>query len=39
MNSVQFTFNMCGERHNKLIPISTDLTACHRCGNLVDISG
>jgi len=38
MNSIQFTCNMCGERHNKLLPLSTDLTACHRCGNLVDIS-
>ena len=38
MNSVQFTCNMCGEAHNKLLPLSTDLTACHRCGNLVDIS-
>ena len=38
MNSVQFTCNMCGEVHNKLLPLSTDLTACHRCGNLVDIS-
>lgn len=38
MNSVQFTCNMCGERHNKLLQISTDLTACNRCGNLVDIS-
>ena len=38
MNSVKFTCNMCGERHDKLLPLSTDLTACHRCGNLVDIS-
>ena len=38
MNSIQFTCNMCGERHNKLLPLSTNLTACHRCGNLVDIS-
>ena len=38
MNSVQFICNMCGEVHNKLLPLSTDLTACHRCGNLVDIS-
>ena len=38
MNTIQFTCNMCGERHNKLLPLSTDLTACHRCGNLVDIS-
>ena len=38
MNSIQFTCNMCGERHNKLLPLSTNLTACHRCGYLVDIS-
>ena len=38
MNSIKFTCNMCGERHDKLLPLSTDLTACHRCGNLVDIS-
>ena len=38
MNPVQFTCNMCGEVHNKVLPLSTDLTACHRCGNLIDIS-
>ena len=38
MNPIQFTCNMCGESHNKVLPLSTDLTACHRCGNLIDIS-
>ena len=38
MNTVQFTCDMCGEFHNKLLPTSTDLTACHRCGNLINIS-
>jgi len=38
MNPVQFKCNMCGELHNKVLPLSTDLTACHRCGNLIDIS-
>ena len=38
MNPVQFTCNMCGEIHNKVLPLSTDRTSCHRCGNLIDIS-
>ena len=38
MNTVQFTCDMCGEVHNKLLPNTADLTACHRCGNLVNIS-
>lgn len=38
MNPIQFTCNNCGEIHNKVLPLSTDLTACHRCGNLIDIS-
>ena len=38
MNPVQFTCDMCGEAHNKILPLSTDLTACHRYGNLIDIS-
>jgi hypothetical protein len=29
---------MCGEIHNKVLPLSTDRTSCHRCGNLIDIS-
>ena len=35
---IEFQCNMCGERHNKILPMSTDLTACHRCGNLINIS-
>ena len=38
MNTIQFTCDMCGEVHNKLLPTSADLTACHRCGNLINIS-
>ena len=38
MNPIQFKCNMCGELHNKVLPLATDLTACHRCGNLIDIS-
>ena len=38
MNPIQFKCNMCGEMHNKVLPLATDLTACHRCGNLIDIS-
>ena len=38
MNPIQFKCDMCGELHNKVLPLSTDLTACHRCGNLIDIS-
>ena len=35
---VQFTCDMCGEMHDKVLPISTQITACRRCGNLIDIS-
>ena len=38
MNPVQFTCDMCGESYNKVLPSTTNLTACHRCGNLIDIS-
>ena len=38
ISPVQFTCDNCGEMHDKVLPISTQITACRRCGNLIDIS-
>ena len=38
MEPVNFSCQMCGEHHRKILPSSANITTCNRCGNLIELS-